>query len=280
MIDYNYYPFLNGASRTITSFEEQSILYARDNLLENGKYTPTKQLSIDIPVWLISTIMLRCVNNNYLTRKFVSNYGKLFESVFLKKDIHNKHARMEVLEYFLGIVNNKDIEFLTVRTQPFLKIHVNDYLEISLDIFGLDQMFKLSNQVLERGYVIIEVQRFVYLLRLALEYRLFEKIKGMKEYKDNELINRCVNELIERYPRFDKYQAPSKNNIPESIKTLIDRAYSEHHLSHRERIRLGIYLQSYNFDMDFILDIFRQLSDWNEKVTRYQLQSLKKYIHK
>ena len=108
MIDYSYYPFLKGSLqyRHINEFDEQSILYAQDNI---EKYTPTKQLELDTQVWLISTIMLRCLNNNFITRKFVSNYSKLFES-HLTKDFKNKEIRLEVLDYF-RIKNKKDIEF-------------------------------------------------------------------------------------------------------------------------------------------------------------------------
>lgn len=268
MIDYSYYPFLKGSlqHQHINQLDEQVILYAQDNI---EKYTPTKQLELDTQVWLVSTIMLRCLNNNFITRKFVSNYSKTFEYHFTK-DIHNKEIREEIMDHF-----KIKFEFFMVRNVEHIKIHMMDYTEV-LDT-NMPQ-FSLPNQTLHRGFVFIETPRFLYLLRLALEHRLYEKMKSMKLYTGNQIINKCVKELDAKYPRFDKAQAPNKDNIPGSIKELISKAYEEHHLDHRERIKLGIYLQKYNFDMDYILDIFRALSDWNEKVTRYQLQSLKRYI--
>jgi DNA primase large subunit len=275
MINYSFYPVLKGSlqHRHITEFDEQSILYAKENIEE---YNPTQILNLDLPVWLISTIMLRCLNNNYVTRKFVSNYGKLFES-HLIKDIYNQDVRKEILDFFSI---KKDLEFFRLGPKAeHIKIHIMDYLEVSEEGLSVSApQFKLVNQTLSKGFVYLETPRFLYLLRLALEQRLIKKIKSMKDYKDNQLINRCVNELVEKYPRFDGLKAPSKENTPDSIKELISKAYEEHHLSHRERIKLGIFLQRYNYDMDYILDIFRQLSDWNEKVTRYQLNSLKRYI--
>ena len=279
---YSSYPFLKGALAQyghITSFDDQSILYAQEHI---EKYTPTKLLALDLTVWLISTIMLRCLNNSYLTRKFVSNYGKfVFESRFVK-DFRNKEVRVEILEYF-GI--KKDIKFMPImdgnkKHQGFVSIHVMDYLEILES--GIPQpQFALVNQTLSKGNVYIEVPKFVYLLRLALEIKLIQKIKSMKEYRENSLIERCVKQLDEKYPRFDKLlQAPSKENIPWSIQELIDKAYRENNLNHRERIKLGIYLQSNGFEEDYIMDIFKTLTDYNEKTTRYQLQSLKRYVVK
>ena len=199
-VNYSFYPVLKGAlqHRHITEFDEQSILYAKENIEE---YNPTQILNLDLPVWLISTIMLRCLNNNYITRKFVSNYGKLFES-HLIKDIYNQEIRKEILDFF-NI--HKDLEFFRLGPKiEHIKIHITDYLEISEEGLSVSApQFKLVNQTLSKGFVYLETPRFLYLLRLALEQRLIKKIKSMKDYKDNQLINRCVNELAEKYPRFD-----------------------------------------------------------------------------
>jgi DNA primase large subunit len=274
IIDYSYYPILKGSlSHHIKSFDEQEILYAFEHI---EKYTPTKLLDLDLSVWLISMIMLRCLNNSYLTRKFVSNYGKYtFESKCLK-DFLNREVRMEILEYF-GIF--KDVLFETVQKEPFVKIHCTDYLELLEQGLSIQApQYNLVNQTLHKGHVLLEYQRFIYLLRLSLEQRLIKKIQSMKDFKENELINRCVKELDERYPRFDKQQVPSKENIPYSIQELIDKAYRDSNLSHRERLRLGLYLLRNNFEWEYILDIFKALSDFDLRTTTYQLNSLKKYI--
>jgi DNA primase large subunit len=275
MIDYSYYPILKGSlqHRHITTFDEQEIHYAFEHI---EKYSPTKLLQLDLSVWLISTIMLRCLNNNFITRKFVSNYSKLFE-YHLTKDIKNKEIRLEILDYF-GIKNKKDIEFLMVQKVEFIKIHVLDYLEILEKTASLPApQFHIKQLPMSKGFIYIETQRFLYLLRLALEHRLYQKIKTMKVYTDNKLINDCVSVLKEKYPQENEY-APKSGSIAPTIQELITKAYETHHLGHSERIRLGIYLQGRGFSTDYILEIYKQLSDFNEKITRYQLESLKKYI--
>lgn len=274
MINYSYYPFLKSGLKGehIQEFDEQSILQAKDNI---EKYSPTYILELDLPVWLISTIMLRCLNNNYVTRKFVANYGKSFEHR-LFQDIYDKEIRLEVLDFF-GIFN---MGFTKIRDkEQYVKINMLDYLEIMEEGLSVSApQFKLQNQIVHVGSIFIELQPFIYLLRIALEQRLIQKIKNMQLYTDNNLINNCVKDLCEKYPRFDKQQAPSKENIPYSIQSIINAAYRDHHLDHRSRIKLGIYLQRYNFDMDYILDVFKQLSDFDLRITTYQLKSLKRYI--
>jgi DNA primase large subunit len=193
------------------------------------------------------------------------------------KDFLNKEVRMEILQYF-NI--DKDILFSSVSKEPFVKIHIMEYLELLEKGLSIQApQYTLPNQTLSKGYVYLEYARFIYLMRVSMEQRLLNRVKTMKEWTENKLINRCVKLLDEKYPRFDKHlSAPSKDNIPYSIQELIDIAKRDHHLNHHQRIKLGIYLQKNNFDMEYIMDIFRQLSDWNEKTTRYQLQSLKRYI--
>ena len=279
MIDYSYYPFLKGSlqHRHITDFNEQSILYAQDNI---EKYTPIKQLELDTQVWLISTIMLRCLNNNFITRKFVSNYSKLFES-HLTKDFKNKEVRMEILDFFIS--NKKDVKFMPIgnskkQQEEFVSIHVMDYLEILEKTDSLPApQFHLVNQILYKGFIYLEYQRFIYLLRLALEHRLYQKIRSMSYYNGNELINKIVEELKQKYPEY-KPKKVEMSTIPITIKELISKAYEEHHLGHAERIKLGLFLMRNNFDWNFIIEIFSQLSDFSLKTTTYQLNSLKKYI--
>lgn len=270
MINYSNYPFLDGAvTEHITELDEQTILHCKDNI---ERYTPTNILELDLSSWLISTIILRCVNNNYLTRKFVANYGKFVETLLLK-DINNKSIRQEILQYF-GIT--KDVEFIYPRlSTSFIKISIMNYLDFE-GTFS-EPRLKLVNQVLEKGFVIVEKPRFIYLIRVSLEQKLFKRIKNMKLYTQNELINKVVEEIREKYPQYNP-NLQSPRNIPPSIQSLIDKAFREHHLAHHERIKVGIAMQAYGYDIEEIINVFRQCSDFDLRTTTYQLNSLKKYI--
>lgn len=281
MINYSFYPILSGARRQIKEFDKESILFAQENI---EKYTPTRNLDIDIPVWLISTIILHNFGNKFLIRKFVSNYGKLtFESHF-RTDINDKDTRVMILEYLgtsgsgsSGTGTETQVMKLS-KKEEYVKIHMLDYLEIAQKIEN--PRFNLMNQYLMKGFVYTPVKTFSYLCRLVVEKILYNKIlTEMKDYHDNELINRCVKELKEsgRYPE-NRVKPIQSGTVPQSIQDLITKAYREHHLTHPERRKIGIVLQARGFDIEYIVDIFRQCSDFSEKTTRYQLQSLKKYI--
>lgn len=270
--EYSYYPFLINAQRPILQLDEQTILYAKDHI---DKYTPTKLEDIDISVWLVSTIILHNLKNNFLIKKFVTNYSKLFES-HLSTDFKDKEVRKAIL-YHLNILN-KDV---IVSDKNRIKLHMKDYLEIALEVSDRYPQFLLTNCDLEKGFVHLDIPKFVYLIRLVIEQQLYDKIKnGMKDYFDNEMINKVVLELGGRYPETIKRVSnpAGSSTVPQNIQDLINKAYNEHNLSHSERRKLGIYLQGQNFDWEYIIDIFKSLSDYDPKITEYQLKSLRKYI--
>jgi DNA primase large subunit len=217
--------------------------------------------------------MLRCLNNNFLTRKFVSNYGKLAESHFIK-DIKDKKIRLEILDYF-NIT--KDFEFLMVHKVEFVKIHIMDYLEL-LEIGLPAPQFHIKQLPLSKGFVFLETPRFIYLLRLILELKLIAKIKSMKVYTDNKLINECVRELQQSHPiPKQNLQMIEDNGQAPCIKNLIQIAKTQNHLGHNARILLGNYLMGKGFDMEYILDIYSKLSDYSQRTTENQLKSIQKY---
>jgi len=273
MISYSKFPFLPGAQTSIIEFKPQLINYARDNI---EQYRPTGSLSTDIQIFLITTVLLRNINNNRLTRKFVENLGKYFETN-LSHDITTKNSRDEVMSFFDV---HRPIEFYE---KDYIKIKLADYLHlISMDNQRriLDQRFKLGLQLLDKGYVFIKRPNFLYLLRLRLEYFMTNKISKMKPYISDEYFNSVAEGLTDKYPvenvRYDLNT--SRNTFPPCIKYLFHKAATEHHLNHQERIFIGTYLQSKGYRTEYILEnIFEKLSDYSKRTTEYQLESLKKY---
>lgn len=271
MINYSLYPFLPYAlSEHITEFKDQFIQIAYRNI---EFYKPSNIESLDREVFLISVLMVRKTDSGMLLKKFVTNYGKSFEHYF-KSDIFKAECRDHILPY-LNIPANS-LTFDSIGKERFVKLHMLDFLELSTIIDDNYPKFKLVNTVLEKGIAHIPMNDFLYLCRLVVEDKLYKKIKSLKVFNGNELINSLCTELEKKYPKYIKKRSSSTTSP--SIQALIDKAYKEHHLAHHERIKLGIYLQSYGYDEEYILDIFRQLSDWNEKITKYQLRSLRRYI--
>lgn len=272
----NYYLFLSGAQRRVKEFTNNDINHAIKNI---PVFKPTGFEDKDITTFLIIVIILRATNSKFLINNFVANYGKQFESHF-RTDIKDKDIRQEIFKFF----NLQQYDQITFHQGNWIKIKVPDYLKLIINNETkqvLNPKFILKNQQLMGGYVFTEIKDFIYLMRLVVENHLRTKISKMKVYEENETINGHVEYLKEKYQNYEKPTSANNNKeIPQSIQDLIDLAYTEHHLTHPQRMKLGIFLQARNYDMDYIIDIFRQLTDFNEAKTRYQLRSLQKYIRK
>lgn len=273
-INYSLYPILPYAlSEHITEFKDQFIQIAYKNI---EFYKPSNIESLDREVFLISVLMVRKTDSGILLKKFVTNYGKSFEHYF-KSDIYKAEYRDHILPY-LNLPTNS-LTFDSIGKERFVKLHVLDFLELSTIIDDNYPKFKLVNTVLERGIAHIPMNDFLYLCRLVVEDKLYKKIKSLKVFNDNKLINSLCTELEKKYPKYIKKRSIS-TTMNTSIKSLIEKIYSEHHLTHSERIRLGIYLQANNYDWEYIIGLFKQLSDYDPKITEYQLRSLRRYIKK
>ena len=61
---------------------------------------------------------------------------------------------------------------------------------------------------------------------------------------------------------------------PPCIQHIYDQIKNGENLSHPARVLLGTFLIYSNKSMDEMLDLFKRLPDFNEKITRYQLEHL------
>jgi DNA primase large subunit len=231
---------------------------------------------MDIQVFLISLIILYNSDNKKLHKKYIENYCKQFEKYFLK-DIYDVNIRNEVLDFILKTVPDSMIFTPQYVTMPFTYY----LMAMSNDMVGSE--FKLVNQLMQNGRVIIYYNKFVLMLRIKLEGIIFNRLK--QKYETNEIINGYVEELKQKHPVKTYDQAPtiSNNNnntgiLPPCISYMINKAKTQHDLEHKERLILGIYMVKKGYAEEEILDVYSQLSDYKESITKKGLKPLSRYM--
>jgi DNA primase large subunit len=221
-------------------------------------------------------VILKKLNSKYISRMFLGNFAKRFEYFFMT-DLPNKSMRDEILDFF-----NIDSGALRFG-QDIVKMSVPTYLLVlSRNIQGSE--FRLINQAVKRGTVTISNSRFVMILRIKLEQILLKRIEEMKpvdsitfgtEY--DEMILKIGEQYGKNHQIYSATATVGSGQIPPCMTCMIEKAKTEHHLIHKERLTLAIYLKSKNYDEDYILDIFKELSDYNERITKYQVDKAGNY---
>lgn len=163
----------------------------------------------------------------------------------------------------------------------YISIKIPEYLKLISKLN--DSNLKLVNQNVFSGIVYVFYNRFVYILRLHLEMILLDKIKNMKsvdhiilESNYNEMLLEIKNKYeIKMLPRLDIVN----KSLPPCIDFIIQKVDKEHYLSHTERILISTFMFSKQYDEDWLIEnVFCKLSDWDERVTKYQLKSIKKLM--
>lgn len=269
---YNKYPFVMDA-RTLAT-PSTSLLYTEttftyfNRLLLGPIYDLQNTDKIEVNVFMNCIVILKKMDNTFISRKFISNYAKRFEYFFLQ-DIINKKIREEILDYF-------DIDStLQQYEHEIVKMSVPNFLSMVRDVPG----FRLVDQTVNKGMVTLSNKQFALILRTLFENKLLNRVKTMGSVEHIDVDLDRINDIKEKYRKYEPrtLNVTNSGNIPPCISFMIQRVKDEHYLTHPERLALGIYLKSKNYSEDYILEIYKQLSDYKEKVTAYQLSRLDRY---
>ncbi|MEM2256487.1 MAG: DNA primase regulatory subunit PriL, partial [Candidatus Bathyarchaeia archaeon] len=144
-----------------------------------------------------------------------------------------------------------------------------------------DKKWKLVNRTLAHGYVYLTKTETARLLseevRRHIEKRLEigeipklpQKIAEIVEKLKNLTLEKVSKAEIEGIPKTIKKEA-----FPPCITTLYEAAQKGRHLSHIARFTLTTFLVNIGMPIENIIDLFRNSSDFNERLTRYQVEHI------
>lgn len=273
---YGRYPFLIGARRLLdrNSSEikyKQATLDSFSNLL-NGWDLALDLDQVEVNIFYNQLIIVKKLANSFITKRYINNFAKRFE-YFITQDINDMEIREQVL-------NSLEIVFkIQFIGKDIVAMKVTDYLMMVREDGSL---FKLIDTGLKKGRITISTPHFILLLRTKLEKMLTKKIKNMSNVDHIEFGNGYdpqIESLKNKYHVvYGEIPVHSMTNEkPPCMVQILEKGKNTHHLLHIERVTLGIYMKSKNYDEEEMLDVFRGLEDWNEKVTRYQLGRLGNY---
>lgn len=167
-----------------------------------------------------------------------------------------------------------------------LRIHFLDYMESMRWIWDYDQRWKLVNTFLNNGFVIIpkeEVDDFLIALVTARLVELSSRMK--KEEREAVLIPEDLRELASSWRRAFKHSVPLKREekpvvvethsvFPPCMRDLMERLKRGEEIPHIARFTLTAFLLHIGWSIDEIVSLFTKVSDFDERMTRYQVEHI------
>jgi len=160
------------------------------------------------------------------------------------------------------------------------RVPVTRYLKVIGDLLR-DVRWKLVNQTVHRGYVYIrgraEVSRIVREIMKNLLIQKFSRVSQKDLPKDIPYLWEKVEELkkllAEKAPKHVA-TIPAKGEMPPCIMQILAKIRGGEDVSHIENFTIASYMVNTGYDVEEVLEVFKDRSDFNLKVARYQVEHI------
>jgi DNA primase large subunit len=283
--DLAKYPFLNEAGEYLRESgfgweelerpEMKDIIDRAAERIEVGVggniYDKLERYEIEILVFIVSLIMVKSIGIEPVLKKYALSEARRAEE-FLGRDLKQQS---EIQKRSLLTKIFEDLFKLKIGVADdgrHFKVRVADYLARSSRFH--EQEWKLINRLVRGGHVYLDADETVRLVRNELSVLIYEKIKTMTLPTLPQAIKVKAEELRAKLaPRYD-YHVSAVTEYPPCVKHAIKAMSIGENLPHSARVMLATYLLAIGKPVDEITMMFQNAPDFNEKITRYQVEHL------
>jgi len=236
------------------------------NLTPDGSKEHTS-LPLEVFSFLIAIILLKLSGANILISRFSLAEAQRAEK-FLEKDLV---GNMNKTSEELAVKIFKDLFSVSIKKSgKYFVIPISDYLRHAVNFHELE--WRLINRHVEKGMVFLNSHETVRLIRKELDAYIKSRIRTVQTPSLSQGFEEKVSKLVELAKKFTVTTTIS-TEYPPCIKHAIQVLNDGENLSHSGRFMLGTFLFGRGQTIDEIAPLFKNAPDYDEKVTRYQLNS-------
>ena len=284
--DLAKYPFLNEAGEYLreSSFgweelDRPDMKHIIDRAAErieievNGKvYDNLERYEIEIFTFLISLVIVKSIGIDQVLRKFALAEARRAEK-FLTEDLR-KQSEIKRRSIFTKIFEDLfKLKIVISEDQRLFKVRVVDYLARASHFH--EQEWKLINRLVNNGYVYLDADETVRLIRNELAVLIYDKVKSMTLPTLPQSIKSAADPLrVKLVSRYERRAAAVVRDYPPCIKHALEVMNRGDNLPHSARVMLATYMLAIGKPVDEIVLMFENAPDFNEKITRYQVEHL------
>lgn len=285
--DLAKYPFLKDAAdyirQTHFDFDEfnrpefKDLIEAAAERVEvevGGKtYKKLDRFQREVFTFLATLIIIKGISMDTILRKYSLFEAKRAED-FLARDLKNEkneqRKRLLLFKIFKELFN-VDIQIDSTDKRLF-KVKITDYLKRASHFH--EQEWKLINRMVHAGYVYLDADETVRLFRNELSALIYDRVKKMQLSNIPEPIKIKVEQLKSKLASYQQYHNSTPGDYPPCIKHAIEVMTKGENLPHSARVMLATYMLTMGKPIDEIVLLFKNAPDFNEKITRYQIEHL------
>ncbi|MEE8131991.1 MAG: hypothetical protein V3T40_00255 [Nitrososphaerales archaeon] len=269
--------YLKGLDYSLDEFEDPSkkriIERAYERILttiDGNIFKQLDDLDTEVVSFLIALIIVRALGIRNVSRKYSLGEARRTE-MFLERDL--KHESQERMRSILTRIF-KDLFSMDIgQENGKLKVRVSDYLKRAA--YFHDDHWKLVNRVVNKGYVYLDSDETVRLIREELSLYIYDKINKMELGQLPEAIKRKVDELrgkVVKHTEFRRLVVITK--YPPCVQHILHALSRGENPPHSARFLLATYMLNIGKSVDDVCGFFETAPDYKERVTRYQVEHL------
>ena len=285
------YPFLTDAAeevkredldiQSLDNPELESIINRAIERIEEALKTNPPQVTYrereedtEIPSFPVAIILAAASGSNYIKRRYaLAEARRAYELLREEK----KEKFLEIAKAFNWRIKCPEN---TIGGRRFdFALSFPDYLRNARAFH--ESRFKLVNRPLLKGEVYLTKREAARLLREEIQRRIEERLNAdVRSILPENLLSR-IEKLKEKYATHAKeivFEGFSKEMreeaFPPCIAQLLSAAKAGRHISHLGRFTLTSFLLNIGMKPSDVVDIFRSSSDFNERLTRYQVEHI------
>ncbi|MFB0501508.1 MAG: hypothetical protein ACETVP_03475 [Candidatus Bathyarchaeia archaeon] len=254
-------PILTRAEQRI----EEALLYALVS-------TQSRKDEIEIPSFPVAVMMVASTADTLMKRRYALAEAKRVYSLLNVEKSENKILKIaSAFNWKIRLVNNRP---------PYeFALSFMDYLKNATRFQAKE--WKLVNRGVIAGEVYLTKDDTARLLEEEVRAHIEKKldVKGKFSMPQNvaERVERLKQTFIKQKGKIQFEEFPKEvviSAFPPCIKKMYDGINSGHHLSHIGRFALTSFLINIGMTPKNVINLYRSLSDFNERLTRYQVEHI------
>lgn len=284
--DLARYPFLNEAGEYLRQsgfgWEELDrpdmkdiIERAADRIrtgVDGRVYDKLDRYETEIITFLVTLIMVKSIGMEPALKKYALAEARRAEK-FLTEDLKKqneaqKRALFEKIFYDLfGLAID------VTEDGRLFKVKAADYLMRSSHFH--EQEWKMINRLVSKGQVYLDADETVRLVRSELAVLITSRVHAMSLPPAlPQAIREKADELRAALaPRYE-YRAHAVTEYPPCVKHALEVMGKGENLPHSARLMLATYMLAIGKSKNEIVEMFKNAPDYNERITRYQVEHL------
>jgi DNA primase large subunit len=286
--DYAKYPFLKAATKymklpnlkieDLTDPSLERILKRAEERLEEAildtivSRNPQRDEDIEIMSFPVAIMLAVATEDSFIKKRYA-----LAEANQAYEDLR-KESKEKILEF----AENFGWKLATTTTTgiPYeFSLNFADYLRNTTHL--REKKWKLVNRVLSNGNVYLGIDEAARLLKEEVRRRIEQRleVKELPKFppKIVEMVEKIKKLSMEKIGKTEMEEFPKtvvQVAFPPCIKALYEAISAGRHLSHVGRFTLTSFLVSIGMPPENVIDLFRSFSDFNERMTVYQVQHI------